>query len=113
MNNPIQVELTIEEIQTKEFTYSIAEIPVVNLNENYTTDLTTNPGNVIVRVTDIESIIKNLSKEDIHLDLNFSNVVDIGNYRLKINYSSEKEFNTIVIDPEYVDVNVSDIITTP
>ncbi|MDH8679854.1 CdaR family protein [Fusibacter bizertensis] len=113
LNNPIQVELTIEEIQTKEFTYSIAEIPVVNLNENYTTDLTTNPGNVIVRVTDIESIIKNLSKEDIHLDLNFSNVVDIGNYRLKINYSSEKEFNTIVIDPEYVDVNVSDIITTP
>lgn len=113
LNKPVQVELTIEAIQTKEFTYSIAEIPIVNLNGNYTTDLTVNPGTIIVRVTDIESIIKNLSKEDIHLDINFSNVIDIGNYRLKINYSSEKEFNSIIIDPEYVDVNVSSIVSNP
>lgn len=113
LNKPIQVELTIEAIQTKEFTYSIAEIPIVNLNGNYTTDLTVNPGTITVRVTDIESVIKNLSKEDIHLDLNFSNVIDIGNYRLKVNYSSEKEFNSILIDPEYVDVNVSSIVSNP
>ncbi len=113
LNKPIQVELTIEAIQTKEFTYSIAEIPIVNLNGNYTTDLTVNPGTIIVRVTDIESVIKNLSKEDIHLDINFSNVIDIGNYRLKVNYSSEKEFNSILIDPEYVDVNVSSLVSNP
>lgn len=113
LDKPIQVELKIEEIQTKEFTYLVSEIPVVNLNENYTTDLISNTESVVVRVTDIESIIKSLAKEDIHLDLNFSNVGEIGNYRLKINYSSEKEFNTIVIDPDYVDVNVSDIVANP
>jgi len=107
----VQVEIQIEEVQTKEFTFAINELPVVNLSQGFITDLNANEGVVIVKVTDIESVIKALSKNDLHLDLNFSNVSEVGNYRLIVNYSSEINLENISFEPEYVDVNVSESAT--
>ncbi len=105
-NQRVQIELIIEEVQSKEFTFNISEIPVVNLNEKFKTDLTENLGTVLVKVKDIESIITSLTKNDIHLDINFSNVNAAGNYMLKVNIAGEETFNEIIIDPIYVDINV-------
>ena len=105
-NQRVQIELIIEEIQSKEFTFNISEIPVVNLNEKFKTDLSENLGTVLVKVRDIESVITSLTKNDIHLDINFSNVNAAGNYMLKVNIAGEETFNEIVIDPIYVDINV-------
>ncbi|OJV61764.1 MAG: hypothetical protein BGO41_15895 [Clostridiales bacterium 38-18] len=104
----VQVEIQIEEVQTKEFTFAINELPIVNLNQGFITDLNSNDGVITVKVTDIESVIAGLSKNDLHLDLNFSNVTEAGNYRLIVNYSSVNNLENITIDPEYVDVNVSE-----
>ena len=108
-NKRVQIELVIEEIQTKEFTFNINEIPVVNLNEKFTTDLTENLGSLLVKVKDIESIISRLSKDDIHIDINFSNVTAAGNYKMKVNFTGETLFSEVIIDPIYVDINVVEV----
>lgn len=102
----VQVEFVIEPIQTKEFTFDVSEIPVVNLNEKFTTDLKENQGIIMVKVTDIESVISGLTKNDIHLDINFSNVDVAGVYRMQINITDASKFNEIAIEPIYVDVVV-------
>ncbi len=105
---PIQVELIIEEIQTKEVLFDVSEISKVNLDEKFTVDLTSNSPSISVKVVDIESIIGKLTKNDIHLDLNFSNVTAAGIYRLKINPSENDKFAQIDINPIYLDVIVTD-----
>jgi len=111
-DNKVQVEFVIEAIQTKEFTFDVAEIPIVNLNEKFATDLKENLGLIVVKITDVESIITNLTKNEIHLDLNFSNVLAAGIYRMEINISDDIPFNEVLIDPIYIDVIVSEIGST-
>ena len=105
-DGPIQVEFVIEQIQTKEFLFDIGEIPKVNLDDKFTIDLSANPQIVSVKVMDIESIIVDLTKNDILLDVNFSNVIAAGIYRLQINASEGDKFGQIEINPLYIDVNV-------
>ena len=107
-DGPIQVEIVIEQIQTKEFTFDIGEIPKMNLDEKFTLDLTGNPPTINVKVMDIESVITSLTKANIHLDVNFSKVTAPGIYRLQINPSDINAFEQIEILPAYIDVNVTD-----
>jgi hypothetical protein len=105
-DGPIQIEFVIEQIQTKEFQFDIGEIPKVNLDEKFTIDLSANPPIISVKVMDIESIIADLTKNDILLDVNFSNVIAAGIYRLQINVAEDGKFEQIEINPLYIDVNV-------
>ena len=57
---------------------------------------------------DVESIISKLTKNDIHLDINFSNVTAAGIYRLQINPSDKDKFEQIEINPNYIDANVTE-----
>ena len=81
-------------------------LDISKLLQKFKTDLNENLGTVLVKVRDIESVITSLTKNDIHLDINFSNVNAAGNYMLKVNIAGEETFNEIVIDPIYVDINV-------
>ncbi|GAU77131.1 uncharacterized secreted protein associated with spyDAC [Fusibacter sp. 3D3] len=112
-NGPIQVEIEIEALQTKEFTFAAKDLPIVNLQENFMTDLAESEQMVTVKIREIESVIKTLAKADIHLYLNFSNVDKQGAYKLKVIISDQDNFNDIVIDPVYIDVNVIDQATNP
>ena len=95
-------------MQTKEFTFAAKDLPIVNLQENFLTDLAETEQMVTVKIKDIESRIKTLSKNDIHLYLNFSNVDKQGAYKLKVIVSDQDNFNDIIVDPVYIDVNVVD-----
>lgn len=108
VEGPVQVEVEVEQLQTKEFTFAAKDLPIVNLSEEYTTDLAQNDQLINVKIREIESIVKALSKTDIHLALNFSNVDKPGVYRLKVTLSDQDRFNEINIDPGYVEVNVMD-----
>ncbi|MBF4694358.1 CdaR family protein [Fusibacter ferrireducens] len=107
-DGPIQVEIEIEALQTKEFTFAAKDLPIVNLQENFVTNLAESEQMVTVKVRGIESIIKTLSKSDIHLYLNFSNVDKPGAYKLKVIVSDQDSFNNIVVDPVYIDVDIVD-----
>ncbi len=107
-DGPIQVEIKIEQIQTKEFLFDVGEIPKVNLDEKFAIDLTGNPPTISVKVMDIESIITNLTKNDIRIDVNFSKVTAAGIYRLQINPSDIAKFGQIEINPNYIDVIVTE-----
>lgn len=106
ISGPIQVEIEIEELQTKEFTFAAKDLPIVNLQENFMTNLAESEQMVTVKIKEIESVIKTLAKSDIHLYLNFSNVDKPGAYKLKVIVSDQDNFNDIVIDPVYIDVNI-------
>ena len=105
-DGPIQVEFVIEQIQTKEFQFDIGEIPKLNLDEKFMIDMSASPPIVSVKIMDIESIIADLTKNDILLDVNFSNVIAPGIYRLQINASEGDKFEKLEITPLYIDVNV-------
>jgi len=107
-DGPIQVEIIIEAIQTKEFMFDLTEIPKLNLDEKFSTDLSSNLPTVSVKVTDIESVITKLTKSDLRLDLNFSNVTAVGIYRLQINFAEIEKYEQVDINPLYIDVNVTD-----
>jgi YbbR domain-containing protein len=82
VDGTVRVEVVIEQIQTKEFTFEVRDIPVVNLSDQFETDLLFNFGVVTVKVTDIESVISEITVNDVRLDFNFSSVTEPGNYRL-------------------------------
>ncbi|MBM7562817.1 CdaR family protein [Fusibacter tunisiensis] len=106
---PIQVEVIIEEIQTKEFTFDTKEMPViVGLNFDYSYEILEADAPIIVRVEDIKSIIESLEKDDLQLDLNLSNVDKVGIYRLKINLTSQKQIKKYVIEPANIEVEITE-----
>ncbi|MCA0386674.1 MAG: hypothetical protein LCH34_14000 [Firmicutes bacterium] len=107
LNTPVQIELVIEEVQTKEFIFDVNEIPIVNLGNQFTTNLADNLGTVVVRVTDVASVIEGLTKSEIHLDLNMSNIIEPGSYRLNINMANRENYSEVSLTPEMVDVEVT------
>ena len=102
----VRVEVLIEEIQTKEFSFDVNKVPVMNLDGALMTDLQDNEGTILVRISDVSSIVSELSINDIQLDLNFASVIEPGNYRMKINLANESMYDFVEIEPGYVDVNV-------
>lgn len=102
----VRVEVVIEEIQTKEFTFDVNKVPVMNLETTLITDLQDNEGSILVRISDVSSIVSELSINDIQLDFNFASVTEPGNYRIKINLANEAAYDLVEIEPAYVDVNV-------
>ncbi len=111
-NVPIQIEVLIEEILTKEFSFDINEVAIVNLEEGFITDLSEQEQLITIKVTGIESVIAMISKNDIRLDVNFSNVTAPGIYRLKINSLGIEGFDELIIDPLYIEATVSDATET-
>lgn len=105
--NMARVEIFIEEVQTKEFTFEVKDIPVVNLTDTFETDLLSNLGVITVKVTDIESVISQLTASDIRLDFNFGSVTEAGSYRMNVNFDDESLYSEVQIEPAYVDVNVT------
>ncbi len=105
---PIQVEIIIEQIQSKEFTFNITDLPIVNLDDAFTYEILDLETPITVKVSDIESLIEPLVKDDLRLDLNLSNVDRPGIYRLKINVTSDETYKEVEINPLNIEVNVTE-----
>ncbi len=108
LTTPLQIEVIIEEIQTKEFIFNASEIPVVNLSDDFTTNLFMSEEIVTVKITDVESKIALLTKSDIRIDLNFTYVERAGNYRMKVNVSTDLDYFALDILPPYVELIVEE-----
>ena len=106
---PVQIEIEIEQIQSKEFVFNVIDLPIVNLNENFKVEIIDMESPINVKISDVESIITPLIKNDFQLDLNLSNVDKPGIYRLKVNFADLERFEEVVIEPVYVEVNVVEI----
>ena len=104
----VQIEVQIEPIITKEFSFNIKDIPIVNLSDSLKTDIANKDGAISIKVKDVESIINEITRNDLHLSINFGIVDKAGLYRLKINVANEESFNEISIDPVYIEVNVTE-----
>jgi YbbR domain-containing protein len=106
LTGPIQIEIRIEQIQSKEFVFSVFDLPIVNLDDAFKLTIVDEEIPIIVKISDVESIITPLSKNEIQMDLNLSNVDKPGVYKLKVNFANLESYKEVVIDPVYVEVNV-------
>lgn len=106
---PIQIEIEIEQIQSKEFVFNVFDLPMVNLNESFKVEIIDEENPINVKISDVESVITPLTKNDFQLDLNLSNVDKPGIYRLKVNFAELERFEEVLIDPVYIEVNVVEI----
>lgn len=107
-NNMVQIEVLIEPVITKEFNFNVKDIPIVNLSDTLGTNLSENTDTINIKVKDVESIINNVSKDDIHLSINFGIVDKAGLYRLKVNVANEDRYKELNIDPIYIEVQVTE-----
>jgi YbbR domain-containing protein len=107
-NGNVQIEVQIEPIITKEFNFNIKDIPIVNLSDSLSTNLNEQTGMINIKVKDVESVINSLTKDDIHLSINFGIVDKAGLYRLKVNVANEDRYKELSIDPVYIEVQVTE-----
>lgn len=112
LNDGIQVEIEIEEIHTKEFGFSTSEIPIMNLNDAFVTNLNDIEEIIAVKVIDVESKILNLNKSDVSIVLNFANVERPGMYRMELIVQNRDAYGKIEVEPEYLDLMVYDVDET-
>ena len=108
-NNTVQLNVVIEQVITKEFTYEIKDLPIVNLKDNLSVDLSQFEDSINVKIKDLESVVDAVSKEDINLSVNFIIVEKAGLYRLFINVADRDKYRELVVSPSYVEIQVDEI----
>lgn len=99
------ITLTVEQILKREFTYSKDEIGIENLESRHKLDLREVPDNINVQIEAVESVIKDLKKEDILLYINVSGLRE-GKYSTKLLYNMPIIPDEIVITPSTIDFEI-------
>ena len=89
----------------REFTYSKDEIGIENLESRHKLDLREVPDNINVQIEAVESVIKDLKKEDILLYINVSGLRE-GKYSTKLLYNMPIIPDEIVITPSTIDFEI-------
>jgi len=102
----VQVELIIEPIEVKEFSFDFTEFELKNLNSSFEIEQVSANHKVVVRLTDIASKISGIKREDLIPYIDFSNITSIGDYRLKINLPETIDVKEISIDPISIDLKI-------
>ena len=104
-NRGIKVNVVIETIKAKEFTFSKDEIEVKGLENAYTAELKELPDTIRVQVFAAESIASNLDKKDIQLYI-YASGLPMGTHSENISYSITKEVERVNIFPERATVEI-------
>ncbi|MBN2793833.1 MAG: hypothetical protein JXR88_00400 [Clostridia bacterium] len=107
----VSLTFVIEEIITKEFNFDYSDITFINMADPLRTNINTLEGQVLIRVTAVESIIDNLSKNDIGLYIDADNF-EVGEVEALIQLNKSNDFNEIEILPETITLEVVDITDT-
>lgn len=102
---PPKIKAFVEKIIIKEIMYNWDEIIIEGLDENLKAELL-DDYNVKVIVEDIESTVEKVTKEDITISLDLSDL-DEGEHSAKLIWTSVKELKTVRVEPNYLDVRVS------
>lgn len=100
-----RVKVVVEEVVSKEFIYDLDEIQLNDLDNGYDIEVS-DIDSIKLTVDDIKSEMESLLKEDINVSLDLSNLEE-GSYSVKVNWNSEKELKGVKVDPEVVDVIIT------
>lgn len=102
--NP-RVAITVEKIESREFTFLKNEISIENIEEGYQLEFIKAPDNIQIRVDAIESILNNIQRNDIHLYINASNLLE-GKYSTDIGISIPHSVERITLNPPRLDFEI-------
>lgn len=100
-----EVKITVEKIETKEFTFDTGEISINNLNEEYVTNISDLQKDINVKISDVRSVLEEVKKNDLELTINTENFKE-GINRAKIDINKKLDFESVVIIPKEIDVEV-------
>lgn len=107
-SHTVQIELVIEPVEIKEFTYQWEEIELKHLNTAFKAEWMNSENGIQIKVKDVASKLVDLKKEDIIPYIDFSNVLSEGEYRLKVNLPNNLQFKEIIIEPISLDLQISE-----
>jgi YbbR domain-containing protein len=107
-NQRITINFTIEPIITKEFSFDYSDITFINMEDPYRTNINDLEGQVILRVSAVESIVSPLNKNDLGLYINAGQFVP-GKVEAEIQLNRNYDFNKVEILPNIVEIIVTDI----
>lgn len=104
----VTVKVNIEEIITKEFTFDFSDITFINKDSNLRTNINEINGQVLLRVSAVESIANELTKNDLGLYVDAEDFTP-GTLIMNIELNRSNEFNDVEIIPETLELEVYDI----
>lgn len=102
------VKVEVEEIITKEFSYDYSDITFINKNSDLRTNINEIEGQVLLRVSAVESIANELTKNDLGLYVDAENF-EVGTMVMDIELNRSSEFNSVEVIPETFELEVYDI----
>ena len=111
-NERITISFTIEPIITKEFSYDYSDITFINMEDPYRTNINDIEGQVILRVSAVDSIVSPLNKNDLGLYINAGQFVP-GKVEAEIQLNRNYDFNKVEILPNLIEIIVTDINAPP
>ncbi len=106
MRGPVKVNVEIEQLRTKEIIISSDSIMIENLETGLATNLPELDRDIIVRISDLESVIENLNSSQINLFVDLEGL-DKGIHELEI-LEEENEFMGFEIIPETIEIEISE-----
>ncbi|MBF8983127.1 hypothetical protein IZY60_06230 [Lutibacter sp. B2] len=101
------IDILIENIKTKVFTYSKNELTVENLKEGEIIDKSIFPDTINVEVKVVESIFEDILKEDVKIFIDLRDRKE-GVYFKDILYSTNKKIEEVTITPKNVGIKINE-----
>lgn len=105
VDKELSVFVTIEKIKSKEFIFNRAEIGIENLDDQYVVDMNRFPEKVKVKVNVIESLFKNINKEDVKVYVDAKGLEE-GLYYIDIFSQVGKKVENVKVIPEKLDLMI-------
>ena len=105
LENSIKANIVIEKLETKEFVFSIPEMPIINLSENLNIKIVDENDSVDLTLKDIRSKLDLISRNDIELVLDVSDLLP-GKYMLPIEIVTKKEVREYYLNPEIIELEI-------
>lgn len=106
-SSDIKIKIDIEKIVSKEFSYSISQIPIYNLESKYQTNIAKLPNVIKIKLYDIENVLNNIKIDDVRLSIDGSNFM-IGNNDAVIELNNTFNVENIEIFPANINIIVTD-----
>ena len=105
MDKPVQAEVIVEKIETKEFIFDLNEIGFANLNDIYSIKVLNSPGTLDVSLKDISSKLDLVNRNDIQLEIDLEGL-DEGIHELPIDIITESKIKEISLNRETINIEI-------
>jgi YbbR domain-containing protein len=100
-----EITITVEKIETKEFTFNTNEISVNNLNYTLTTNIGKLDKDIKVKISDVRSVLEAVKKNDLELVINAEGLKE-GTYRIPVALNKGVEFEGVEITPKEIEIEI-------